>query len=76
MKKEHENIGDLMAVFGYHDIYDRLTTDYSIGIGIRNVSGIKYYYGINSIDPPMEGFAPYKQSILNVNIGLKIGYHF
>jgi hypothetical protein len=76
IKKEHENIGDLMAVFGYHDIYDRLTTDYSVGFGIRNVSGIKYYYGSNSIDPAQEGIAPYKQNIFNVNIGLKIGYHF
>jgi hypothetical protein len=80
-KKEHENISDLMATFGYHDVYDHLSVDYSIGMGIRNVKGVKYFYGtgydINS-NPitPIEGFADYKQTTFNFNLGIKVGYHF
>lgn len=79
LQKEHENISDLMAVFGYHSIYERLTLDFSLGLGLRNVKGSKYYYATDlytSTNPPLEGFARYKQSIFNFNIGLKIGYHF
>lgn len=79
-KKEHENISDLMATFGYHDVYDHLSVDYSIGMGIRNVRGIKYYYGIENFGnppiTPIEGFADYKQTTFNFNLGIKVGYHF
>lgn len=79
-KKEHENISDLMATFGYHDVYDHLSIDYSIGMGIRNVKGEKYYYAtgydINSNPKTFEGFADYKQTTFNFNLGIKVGYHF
>jgi hypothetical protein len=80
VKKEHENISDLMATFGYHDVYDHLSIDYSVGMGIRNVRGIKYYYGIENFGTPpitpIEGFADYKQTTFNFNLGIKVGYHF
>ena len=81
LTKEHENISDLMATFGYHDVYDHLSVDYSIGMGIRNVRGVKYHFGtgydINS-NPitPIEGFSTYKQTTFNFNLGIKVGYHF
>jgi len=78
--KEHENISDLMATFGYHDVYDHLSIDYSIGMGIRNVRGVKYFYAIedygNPQITPIEGFADYKQTTFNFNLGIKVGYHF
>ncbi len=82
--KEHENISDFMVCFGYQDVYDRLSLDYSMGLGIRNVKGSKYYYAEDYINTPpgpgpiniIEGFAPYKQSLFNFNIGIKVGYHF
>jgi len=78
-KKEHENISDLMVWFGYQDVYDRISIDYSTGLGIRNVKGSKYYYAEdNSTGTTIsfEGFAPYKQTLFNFNIGIKVGYHF
>jgi hypothetical protein len=79
--KEHENISDLMATFGYHDVYDHLSVDYSIGMGIRNVNGMKYYFGTkydsnsNQIEAG-KGFTTYKQTTFNFNLGIKVGYHF
>ena len=77
--KEHENISDFMVCFGYQDVYDRLSLDYSMGLGIRNVKGTKYYYAEDNSTTPatiIEGLAPYKQSLFNFNIGIKVGYHF
>jgi len=78
-KKEHENISDLMVWFGYQDVYDRISIEYSTGIGIRNVKGVKYYFAEdNSSGTPttLEGYAPYKQTLFNFNIGIRVGYHF
>ncbi len=80
LKKEFENISDFMVTFGYHDVYDRLSVDYSIGMGIRNVSGIKYYYAIEDFGnppiTPLQGITNYKQTAFNFNLGIKVGYHF
>jgi len=80
IKKEHENISDMMVYFGYQDFYDQLTVDYVIGIGIRSVVGSKYYYLTDETNYPVvntyEGNASYKQSTANFNIGVRIGYHF
>jgi len=80
LKKEFENISDFMVTFGYHDVYDHLSVDYSIGMGIRNVSGIKYFYAIedygNPPITPLQGITDYKQTAFNFNLGIKIGYHY
>jgi hypothetical protein len=77
-KSEHENISDIMVHFGNQTVYDNLTVEYTTGIGLRNVSGTKYYanynYSTNKVD--QEGFAPYKQTLFNYEIGIKVGYHF
>ena len=78
-KKEHENISDLMVWFGYQDVYDRISIDYSTGLGIRNVKGSKYYFAEDYSTgglTTLEGYAPYKQTLFNFNIGIKVGYHF
>jgi len=78
-KKEHENISDAMVWFGYQNVMDRISIEYSAGLGIRNVKGTKYYFaednstGTNVI---IEGFAPYKQTLFNFNLGIRVGYHF
>jgi len=79
-KNEHENLSDLMVYFGYHDLYDRLSVDYTTGMGIRNVKGTKYAFGTDgsfpSTNAPIEGFANYKQTNFNFTIGIRVGYHF
>jgi hypothetical protein len=78
-KKEFEKITDMMVYFGYQDLYDHLSVDYTFGMGIRNVSGSKYIFGADESVYPIntiEGFAPYKQTLFNFNLGIRIGYHF
>ena len=77
-QSEHENISDIMVHFGNQTVYDNITVEYTTGIGLRNVSGVKYVadynYSTNTVD--QEGFATYKQTLFNYEIGIKIGYHF
>jgi hypothetical protein len=76
-KSEYENINDIMVHFGYQTVYDRLTMEYTTGIGLRSVKGTKYAAAYDSFaDQFVEGNASYKQNIFNFGIGIKVGYHF
>jgi len=74
-KKEYENLSDFMVYWGYQSIFDKLTVEYTTGLGFRSVKGEKYAFN-SSGTTPTEGFATYKQSTFNFNIGIKVGYHF
>lgn len=77
-KSEYENISDLMVHWGYQSVYDKLTLEYTTGIGLRTAKGSKYIgnfdYSTNKITD--EGIATYSQTGFNFSIGLKVGYHF
>ena len=75
--KEHENMLDLMGYWGYQSVFDRLSIDYSVGLGLRKIKGEKYAYGVSNIGTSnIEGMANYSKNTFNFNIGLRIGYHF
>lgn len=75
-QKEHENIADFMIHFGAQQLYDRLTFEYSTDIGLRKVTGTKYAASEMQGGYLVDGFATYKQTLFNFNIGIKVGYHF
>jgi len=74
-KSEYDQISDFMVLFGRQSVYDRLTFDSYTALGLRGVTGSRYAATTqgNSI---LEGTSTIKQSILNFNIGIKVGYHF
>lgn len=74
-KKEYENLTDFMVYWGYQSVFDKLTVEYTTGLGYRSVKGSKYAFS-SGVTPPSEGFATYKQGNFNFNIGVKVGYHF
>lgn len=76
IQKEFENIKDFMVHFGYQSLYDRVTLEYTTAIGLRNVNGSKYAAASTSSSTLIQGTAEYKQTLLNFNIGIKVGYHF
>ena len=77
-KSENETLNDIMVHFGYQTIYDKLTLEYTSGIGLRTASGSKYvaYYNYANNSIGNEGFATYNQTAFNFSITLKVGYHF
>lgn len=75
-QSEYENISDLMVYFGRQVVNDRITVDFSTGLGIRNVKGVKYTASHDSNGNLVDGLTPYKQTVFNYGMGLTIGYHF
>jgi hypothetical protein len=75
MKQEGENIRDFMVLWGGQQVFDRLTLEYTTGLGLRSINGTKYAFEINNGNI-FEGQAAYKQTKLNFAIGVKVGYHF
>ena len=64
-----------MVLFGYQSVYDHVTLEYTSGIGIRNIKGQKYAVGTN-YSSYTDGWADYKKTSLNFELGFKVGYHF
>ncbi len=72
MKDENENIQDFMVHFGNQALNDKISIEWTTALGIRNVSGNKYF----ATQSGFEGISTYKQTVFNFNIGFKVGYHF
>ncbi|HUQ96583.1 MAG TPA: hypothetical protein VM010_02890, partial [Chitinophagaceae bacterium] len=72
---EYENITDLMVHFGGQQLFDRISLEYSTGVGLRKISGAKYA-AYDDGSGLVEGLAAYKDNKINFGIGLKVGYHF
>ena len=76
-QSEYDQISDFMALFGNQSIYDKLTFDYYIALGLRGVKGSRYAAGTSgNSNTILESTSTIKQNILNFNIGIKVGYHF
>jgi hypothetical protein len=77
IQNENEKISDIMVAFGDQILFDKLVLEFSSGIGIRNVNGLKYTATqdptTNEID---NGFGNYKQTLFNYEISVRVGYHF
>ena len=73
---EFENISDLMVTFGSQTIYDRITLEYSTGVGLRKINGEKYAYGRNFSGDFVDGISIIEKTKIAFNFSLKVGYHF
>jgi hypothetical protein len=74
--KEYEKMNDIMVLFGMQSIYDRITLEYTTGLGIRNIKGQKYATAIDGNGKYIDGMADYKRTTLNFELSIKVGFHF
>ncbi len=73
-QKEYENIKDVIVYYGYQRLYDRLSLEYSMGLGIRKVDGVKYIAGNNN-GVFYESLTNYsKKSGVTFEFSFKIGF--
>ncbi|TCC88094.1 hypothetical protein EZ428_20450 [Pedobacter frigiditerrae] len=73
-KNEYENIKDVTVYFGWQRLYDRLSLEYSTGIGLRKVDGVKYRAG-GSNGSFYESLSSYsKKTGVNFEISFKLGF--
>lgn len=75
-QNEYENILDYMVGFGSQTLYDRISLEYSMELGLRNINGSKYAATTDQLGTLQQGQATYKQTLFNFNFGIKVGYHF
>ena len=76
---EYENIKDFFVDWGHQYLFDKLSFEYTVELGARNVSGSKYVayaIGSGSNYTIQDGMKDYSVNNLFFNIGLKLGYHF
>ncbi len=75
-KKESENIFDVMALFGWQTLYDNLSLEYTVGLGLRNIATTKYVAGEDSNGIFYEGYNQFNKNTVSLGLGFKVGYHF
>lgn len=75
-KNESKKINDFMVIFGWEHLFDNLTVGYSVGAGIRNISGVKYI--ADQINDQFYEFesAYTRKAQVNAGFGFSVGYHF
>ena len=73
---EYEKMNDLMVVFGSQVLYDRISLEYTSGIGVRNIKGEKYAVAMDGYGKAVGGMANYKKTTLNLELSIKVGFHF
>ena len=74
--KEYEKMNDLMVIFGWQVLYDRLSLEYTNGIGVRNIKGQKYATAYDGYGKYVDGMADYKKTTINLEFSIKVGFHF
>lgn len=74
-----ENITDLFVNFGTQTLYDRISLEYTAGIGVRKIKGTEYAYGQSfsaGATKYVDGVSTLDRTKLGYNLSLKVGYHF
>ena len=74
-----ENITDVLVNFGTQTLYDRISLEYSAGIGLRKIKGTEYAYARNpnfGSTLYVDGVSTLDKTKLGYNLSLKVGYHF
>lgn len=75
--KEHEKFTDFMVNFGSQSLFDRISLDYSVGLGLRNINSKYYAVGMDFVnDNYIDGYITNKKTQFAFNLSIKVGYHF
>jgi hypothetical protein len=73
---EVENVTDVLATYGYQTLYDKVSVEYNIGLGLRKLTGSRYAYGVNNVGSYVDGVSTLDKTKLGFNFSIKVGYHF
>ncbi|MBL0146757.1 MAG: DUF3575 domain-containing protein [Chitinophagaceae bacterium] len=73
---EKENISDLLVTYGYQTLYDKVSLEYNMGLGLRTITGTKYAFGYDASNNFIDGYSTLKNTKLGYNLSIKLGYHF
>jgi hypothetical protein len=76
----HETFTDVFVNFGTQTLHDHISIEYSVGVGLRKVTGTEYAfaqdYGSSGGTQFIDGVSTLDKTKLGFNLSLKVGYHF
>ena len=80
MHAEYETLSDIFVTIGSQSLMDKLTTEWTLEFGVRNIKGSKYVaypkYDNNGNTTVSDGMKDYAKANVFFNIGFKVGLHF
>jgi hypothetical protein len=77
--KGNETFTDVFVNFGSQNLYDKISLEYSFGVGLRKVTGIEYAFSQDyqgSSFKYIDGVSTLDKTKVGFNLSLKVGYHF
>ncbi len=72
---EFEKLSDISAWFGTQTLYDRISVEYSLGVGLRKIRSSHYAYSYAG-NELIDGVLELNKTKVAFNLSLKVGYHF
>lgn len=73
--KEFENISDILVSFGNQRLYDRISLEYAIATGLRNIHSQHYAYTNHNGDY-LDGVSNSRATKFSLNVAIRVGYIF
>ncbi len=73
---ENYKINNLLVNYGSQTLYDHISLEYSLGVGIRRINSTSYAYGYDSNNKTIDGVGTTSANTLGYNIAFRVGYHF
>jgi hypothetical protein len=74
---EFYKINNFLVNWGSQTLYDHISLEYSLGIGLKKVSSTTYAYSYDNNNKVIDGIGTTKgATTLGYNIAFRVGYHF
>lgn len=73
---EYYKINNLLVNYGYQTLYDHISLEYSLGLGIRKIKSTSYAYGFDGSNKTIDGIGTSEGTTLGYNLAFRVGYHF
>jgi hypothetical protein len=72
----YDKITNLLVNYGSQTLYDHISLEYSVGIGLKKISALNYAYSTDNTGKYVEGVGTTDATTLGYNIAFRVGYHF
>ncbi len=73
---ENYKINNLLVNYGNQTLYDHISLEYSVGVGIRKINSTSYAFGYDNNNKTIDGIGTTTANTLGYNIAFRVGYHF
>ncbi len=72
----YEKVSNFLVNYGNQTLYDHISLEYSVGIGLKKVSALNYAFAQENSGKFIEGVGTTDITTVGYNIAFRVGYHF